>query len=235
MSFYHCDIFILDFSCGGSIVGFADEMIQDRRKEQKKELQRGPKKATAADKSVATGRAKREAANKARRGLTTEKKPTKMEVEKEVERQTQTTQTQKKKKEQKQTQGRMAPDSTGRSAAKREKKKTNNNATTKVGTDPPAAVFGGRVPPKKAIEAAIKGMEDAGFTIPTGHQMVMTFVPVPVAAAPAATEAKTEGTKGKTNNGNKGGPKNGGGGGTGGGGRGSNNRRGTGGGGQKKN
>lgn len=172
-----------------------DDMIEARRKEQKKEIKRGPKKATAVERSVATGHAKREAAAKARRGLTQEKKPTKAEIEKEVNRQTQKTAAQKKKKEQKQTQGRIAPDSTGRNKAKRDRKKA----------DPPAAqaVFGGRAPPKKAIEAAIKGMESAGFTIPAGHQMVMTFVPFAVAPAPTPKgggKKPNQGAQGKNNN-----------------------------------
>lgn len=204
-------------AAGDSTMGKSlDEMIQDRRKEQKMELKRGPKKATTADRSVATAKAKREAANKARRGLATDSKPTKMDVEKEVKRQSQSTQVQKKKKEQKQTQGRIAPDSTGRSAAKREKKKV-------AAKDPPAAVFGGRVPPKKAIEAAIKGMEDAGFKIPAGHQMVMTFAPLVVAPAPATQKkpnannnnnnSNNNNNKGKNRGGGGGGPNRGGGGG----------------------
>jgi hypothetical protein len=179
---------------GLSRLASSDEMIQQRRQEQKKEIKKGPKKPSAADRSVATSKAKRDAANKARRGLAQDSRPSKMDIEKEVKRQSQATQVQKKKNEQKQTQGRIAPDSTGRSAAKRAKKKS---------ADPPAAVFGGRVPPKKAIEAAIKGMEDSGFKIPAGHQMVMTFVPIVVAPAPGAappTQKKQDAGRGYNNN-----------------------------------
>ena len=202
-------------------------MIQDRRKEQKKELKRGPKKATTADRSVATAKAKREAANKARRGLATDNKPSKMDVEKEVKRQSQATQVQKKTKEQQQTQGRIASDSTGRSAAKREKKKA-------AAKDPPAAVFGGRVPPKKAMEAAIKGMEDAGFKIPAGHQMVMTFAPIVVAPAPTTQKNTNANSNNNSSNNNKGKNKGGGGGPNKGGGGGPNKRNGNAGG-PKKN
>lgn len=164
-------------------------MIEDRRKKQAKDSKRTPKKASTADRSIATGKAKRAAAMKAKRGLTPTKAPTAMEIEREVYRQSRKTDNAKKKKENKATGGRIAPDSTARNKKKKEKK-----ATGKV--DPPAAIFGGRAPPKKAIEAAIKGMEGAGFKIPKGHQMMMTFVPTAVAPAPAPTKgANAKGKK----------------------------------------
>lgn len=142
-----------------------------------------------ADRSIASGRAKRDAAVKARRGLSESKKPTKMEVDREMKRQSLKSATEKKKKEKKATHGRIAPDSTGRSKIKKAKAKQ----------DPPAAIYGSRAPPKKAIEAAISGMESAGFKIPDGHQMVMTFVP----AAPALTGPGKEALK-KPDGGGKG-------------------------------
>ena len=96
---------------------------------------------------VATGRAKREAAARARRGLSQTKKPNAMEIEREVSRQVRKTNNAKKKTEKKATGGRVAPNSSLRT-----KKKTNAKET-------PAAVFGGKTPPKKAVEAAVKGME----------------------------------------------------------------------------
>lgn len=166
-------------------------MIKDRRKTQTKESKRGPKKTATADRSIATGRAKREAAMKAKRGLTQSKKPTKMEVEKEVKRQNNKTVNEKKRKEKKASGGRIAPDSSARNKKKKEKK-----AAEKKTNSPPPAIFGGRAPPKKAIEAAIKGMETAGFKIPSGYQMVMTFVPgASPSPAPAAKGKKGNNTK----------------------------------------
>lgn len=152
-----------------------DEMIEERRKEQQKASKRGPKKASNADRSMATGRAKRDAATKARRGLTPNKKPNAMDVEREVDRQSRKTAAAKKKSQKKATGGRIAPDSTLRD---KKKKKVAGKR------DPPAPVFGGRMPSKKAVEAAVKGMEQAGFKVPTGHQVVMTFIPIPQQVAP---------------------------------------------------
>lgn len=70
-----------------------------------------------------------------------------MEIEREVSRQARKTNNAKKKTEKKATGGRVAPNSSLRT-----KKKTKVKET-------PAAVFGGKTPPKKAVEAAVKGME----------------------------------------------------------------------------
>ncbi len=122
-------------------------MIINRRTDQVKS-KRAPKKSSNSDLSMATGRAKREAATKARRGITQDKKPNAVEIEREVYRQTRKTAAAKKKTQKKATGGRLAPDSSLRS-------KKQNPAKESA----PAAVFGGRVPPKKAVEAAVKGME----------------------------------------------------------------------------
>lgn len=174
-----------------------DDLIKDRRKQQQQESKRGPKKPSTVDQSIATGRAKREAAVKQRRGLSNTKKPTAMEVDKQVSRQTEHTAKEKQIKEKKATQGRVAPDSTARNKKKKAKAKANK-------PDPPAPIFGGRTPPKKAIEAALKGMETAGYKVPQGHTVVMTYVPVviPAATIPVAKEpSKAPEAKGK-----KGGP-----------------------------
>jgi hypothetical protein len=123
-------------------------MIENRRKDQVKSKRAPPKKSSNSDRSIATGRAKREAATKARRGITQDKKPSAVEIEREVYRQTRKTATAKKKTQKKATGGRLAPDSSLRSKKKKPAKES-----------APAAVFGGRVPPKKAVEAAVKGME----------------------------------------------------------------------------
>ncbi len=133
---------------------------------------------------------------KQRRGLSDTKKPTAMEVEKQVKRQTEQSAKEKSINEKKATKGRIAPDSAARSKKKKAKK-----------TDPPAPIFGGRTPPKKAIEAAVKGMETAGFKVPQGHTVVMTYVPVivPATTAKAPMPAPKE-TKKPEGKGKKGGP-----------------------------
>jgi hypothetical protein len=172
-------------------------MIKERRKDQQKASKRAPKKATNSDRSIATGRAKREAAVKANRGLSQTKKPNAMEVEREVYRQSRKTAVAKKNNDKKATTGRIAPDSSLRDKKKKAKK-----------IDPPAAIFGGRTPSKKAVEAAIKGMESAGFRIPEGHQLMMTFIPAAVAPMPKGNtpKGKKRGPGGRGGKGNKGKP-----------------------------
>ena len=125
---------------------------------------------------MATGRAKRAAANRARRGLSNngDKKPTAMEVEKEVYRQSRKTATSKKQAEKKASSGRVAPNSTLRDKKKNKNanaKKTNNN-------DPPGALVG-KIPNAKQIQAAIDGMKAARCPVPKGYQLVMQFAPIP--------------------------------------------------------
>ncbi|KAL3903417.1 MAG: hypothetical protein SGARI_005390 [Bacillariaceae sp.] len=145
-------------------------MIADRRKDQAKTAKRGTKKAaTTSDRSIATGRAKRDAAAKARRGMTQDKKPSAMEVDREVYRQSRKTATAKSRAEQKASGGRLP--------VKKAKKGT--AAAGKKKAPPPAgvAVTGGRPPSKKQVEAAVKAMASIGAPVPKGHQLVLTFVP----------------------------------------------------------
>mmetsp|Transcript_26760 Transcript_26760/g.65059 ORF Transcript_26760/g.65059 Transcript_26760/m.65059 type:complete len:177 (-) Transcript_26760:4570-5100(-) len=146
-------------------------MIRDRRKTQSKAMQ-APKKISQADRSVATGRAKRDAAIKAKRGISKTKKANNMQIDQEVKRQAQKTAAAKKRSE------KTVP--TGRSKANKTQRKTTPKNKSKDINAPAAdavQVFGGRVPSKKAIEAALRGMKDAGFSVPPGHQVVMTFIP----------------------------------------------------------
>lgn len=142
-----------------------DDIIADRRKEQAKaasgkstkesgarSTRAKEKKSAMADRSVATGRAKRAAASRARRGLVADKKPSAMEVEKEVYRQSRKTAAAKKASEKKAANGRLPPNSSLRD--KRTKKAT-----------------------KKQMQAAIKGMELAGCPVPAGFQLSMEFAP----------------------------------------------------------
>lgn len=168
-------------------------MIKERRKDQKAASRKPPKKASNADRSIATGRVKREAAMKAKRGLAQSKKPNPMEVEREVYRQSRKTAAAKKANEKKQSHGRVAPNSSLREKKGKGKK-----------SDPPAAVFGGRTPSKKAVEAAIKGMEAAGFKVPKGHQVMMTFIPTPTAPQTGGNKGKKGGAPFKGGNRGKG-------------------------------
>jgi hypothetical protein len=155
-----------------------DEIIADRRKEQVKALKQ-PKKVSTVDRSIATGKAKREAAVKAKRGLSETKKPSAMEVEREVYRQSRRTEVTKAKREQKAAGGKLPPNPILRDRKNKKKGGGGGNAGAPAA---PSAIFGGRVPPRKAVEAAVAGMESAGFKIPDGHQVYVAFVPVPVAA-----------------------------------------------------
>jgi hypothetical protein len=152
-------------------------MIADRRKDQAKASKgRGTKKASAADRTVATGRAKRDAAMKARRGMAQSNKPTPMEVEKEVYRQSRKTATAKKNSERKATVGRLPPNSSLRETNKNKGQKKTPPASSTAASS--VAVFGVKTPSKKAVEAAVAGMTSAGIQIPAGHMVSITFVPV---------------------------------------------------------
>lgn len=157
-------------------------MIADRRKDQVKASKgRGGKstKPSNADRSVATGKAKRDATLRARRGMSQSNKPSPMEVEKEVYRQSRKTAVAKKNSEKKASGGRLPPNS-----SLREK----NNKSVGKKKSPPQdastiAVFGVKTPSKKAVEAAVAGMKSAGIQIPVGHMVSITFVPIVGAAA----------------------------------------------------
>ena len=62
----------------------------------------------------------------------------------------------------------------------------------------------GRPPSKKAVKAAMTAMEDKGFKIPQGYQMVISFAPSSTAVA-ANGNSKPAAKKNTNNNNNKGG------------------------------
>ena len=130
---------------------------------------------------MATGRAKRAAAARARRGLALDKKPSALEVEKEVYRQSRKTAASKKASENKATKGRLPPNSLLRE--KKGKKKTN---------DQPGAIDGKKIQAKQ-IDAAIKGMELAGCPVPKGFELHMQLKPV-------STNEKRKGKESNANN-----------------------------------
>lgn len=188
-----------------------DEMIADRRKEQAKassgrnvkkngsnnNADTKNKKQAVADRSIATGRAKRAAAIKARRGMANDSKPSAMEVEKEVYRQSRKSADSKKRAEQKKSNGRLPPNSSLRSSKKDRANKTNNsNANGAVSTDL-TGVLTGKQPRVSQIKAAIRGMEDSGCPVPPGYVLMMQFVP-----AAKQTPGKGRGSGKQTNNNN---------------------------------
>ena len=163
-----------------------DDIIADRRKEQAKATKAKTrtstrdKKNAIADRSVATGRAKRAAATRARRSLSNNnagKKPSAMEVEKEVYRQTRKTAVAKKKAENKATNGRLPPNSNLRDKKGTKKSNKNNSGGNSNDNDTPSVLFG-RLPKQNQIKAAIRGMEESGCPVPDGYQLIMQFSPI---------------------------------------------------------
>lgn len=159
-------------------------MIADRRKDQQKNIRKGAKKPSTTDRSIATGRAKRDAAMKGRRGLSEQTKPSAMEVDREIYRQSRKTAVAKKISEKKASGGRLPPNSSFRDT----KTKHNGTAAKKMTPQHPtgaaASVVGGKTPSKKQVEAAIIAMTDIGQPVPAGHQLVLTFVPMAATAIP---------------------------------------------------
>jgi hypothetical protein len=173
----------------------ADDMIADRRKEQSKSstgrsganknnsTTKPQKKTELADRSIATGRAKRSAATKARRGLSNTKKPTAMEIDQENYRQSRNSNASKKKQEQKSSNGRLPPNSSLRDNKKKNINNNNNNKNNNNNISL-APVSLGRMPNKKQMNAALQGMKQAGCPVPDGHTLIMQFIPAIVVAAP---------------------------------------------------
>ena len=180
------------YSLNACVCVCADDMIADRRKDQSKSSTgRGganrknstptksqKKKTELADRSIATGRAKRAAATKARRGLSNTKKPTAMEIDQENYRQSRNSNASNRKQEQKSSNGRLPPNSSLRDNTKKNSNKNNNNNITV------APVSLGRIPNKKQMNAALQGMKEAGCPVPAGHTLIMQFIPALVVAAP---------------------------------------------------
>ena len=157
------------------------------------------------DRSIATSRAKRNAALRARRGLSTSRKASAMEIEKEVQKQGKQTLLSKAKSAQQQKKrltinSRLSPDEKAeirqerrklaRAAAKAKREElatsrggahvnNNNKKANALGISSKIAETAplGRPPSKKAVRAAMTAMEDKGFKVPDGYQMVISFAP----------------------------------------------------------
>jgi len=193
-------MFSLGSSADGSGIGKSlDEIIADRRKEQsqtssgrgansdkknKKSPVKKSKKNELVDRSIASGRAKRSAATKQRRGFSDEKKPTPHEIDQENYRQSRRSNASKKNQEQKSSNGRLPPNS-----SLRDKKKNNSNSKANAKQVTVSAVE--KTPSKKQLNAAVQGMKSAGCTIPDGYTMTMKFIPK------AATSGKGKGKGGQ--------------------------------------
>ena len=165
--------------------------------------------ATLADRQVAKGKAKRTAAANARRGLATTAQPSAQEIEKEVYRQTRRATSSTKKQQDQQVMKGRKPRSQAdiktkaRNEKKAEPKKKADNSI------PPTWIGGTRRPPsKKAVTAAVEAMQQSGFKVPKGMQMVISFAPAPnhdptVNSDFGNTKAKPNNNAKKPNNNNK--------------------------------
>jgi hypothetical protein len=173
-------------------------MIADRRKDQYKNTRNGARKPSVTDRSIATGRAKRDAAMKARRGFSEQTKPSAMEVDREIYRQSRKTVVAKKMAEKRASGGRLPPNSSLRDT----KSKNKGTPAGKMSHPQPptgaaASVVGGKTPSKKQVEAAIIAMTDIGQPVPAGHQLVLTFIPVATTPNPKPQLPQAHNKKGR--------------------------------------
>jgi hypothetical protein len=155
----------------------SDDMIKSRRTSTPK---KAAVKVSTGDKQVAKGRAARQAAANNRRGISATKKPSAMDIEKEVYRQTRrSTSTTKKQSTQPGRKPRTQADL--KTKARNEKKKHTGNKKQQETPLPPTWIGGTRRPPsRKAVTAAVDAMTGAGFKVPKGMQMVISFAPAPM-------------------------------------------------------
>jgi hypothetical protein len=171
-----------------------DQLIANRRKDAVPKP--APKKISKAvsntDRSIANSRAKRGAAMDKKRGMRQESKPSAMQVDNEVSKQVRKTATSKAKKQA------VAKGSVkvvmAKATPRRERQEAARASTAtarKAKTGGPKKVEGGaaslsRPPSKKVVTAAVNAMEEKGFSIPSGMQMVISFAPAPGAPAVVA-------------------------------------------------
>ena len=143
------------------IFNLPDDMIASRRKEGANKAA-VPKKVSNTTRSIATSRAKRNAAMAARRGITQSSKPTKMQIDEEVQNQTKKSiaknQQQKNKKK------------TGGAAAKSADAKLTGSAkaASRRGRRQAQKAAAEVKPNRKAVKAAVNAMHQTGFDVPKG-------------------------------------------------------------------
>lgn len=152
-----------------------DDMIKQRRAKPN----RNNKKTSTVDRTVGRGRAKRQAAANARRGISDSKKPSKMEVEKEVSRETR--RSGRNQKNNPQAGRKQKSEAAIKAKEKQDKRRKQGNKKGSGETEIPPTWIGGtrRPPSKKAVTAAVEAMKESGFTVPKGMQMVISFAPAP--------------------------------------------------------
>jgi len=204
-----------------------DEMIASRQKGTRRSLRGGggtdANKVSNVDRTIATSRAKRESKLRARRGLTKSGKASNADIEMEVQKQHKKTVMEKAKKAKESKRGtksdpaqraeiRKERREIARAAAKAKKeelaKKTAKRGPvggkTKVAETAPL----GRPPSKKAVNAAVSAMEEKGFSIPDGYQMVISFAPTAsntVVTNDSKPAAKKNAPRGRRGGGGRGG------------------------------
>jgi hypothetical protein len=152
-----------------------DDMIKNRRQQDKKPKKAAPKAVTNADKSVGTSKAKRKAALDARRGISKSSKPTKAQIDEEIKKQVQ-----KKAAVQSKKRNPVFDSPPVKAEQRRQKREAARSgaATIVSGSGKSQRVTTiGRPPSKKAIRAAMTAMEAVGFKIPEGCKMVISFAP----------------------------------------------------------
>mmetsp|Transcript_17342 Transcript_17342/g.24365 ORF Transcript_17342/g.24365 Transcript_17342/m.24365 type:complete len:258 (+) Transcript_17342:168-941(+) len=211
---------------------------QRRKEQQSKSRKGAAGRApSTADRVTGANKAKRAAAVKARRGMpsagtktggtnnktTTTKnkpKPSAMDVEREVYRQSRKTAKSKESSLRKKSGGRLPPskDSLGRRQSQRvsetrgktvAQQKQRNEQSKQVGNAIYTWTQGTRRPPsRKAVNAAVDAMQGAGFKVPQGMQMVISFAPAPEGKSPPpqlnkGKNGNNNNNKGKTNNRNR--------------------------------
>jgi len=163
-------------SGGGSSMDVSlDDMIRNRRNKPTR-----PTRASTVDRSVAKGRAKRDAAANARRGLSDNKRPSEMHVENEVNREAR--RSARTRKPVLPAGRKPKPEGIVKAKARQETKRRQETRSRprEDNVIPPAWIGGTRRPPsKKAVTAAVEAMTDAGFKVPRGMQMVISFAPAP--------------------------------------------------------
>ena len=163
-------------------------MIKSRRKSAHPSNRRPvARKPNTVDKNAGRQRASRTAKINARRGIQQDGKPSAMEIEREVYRQTRmnNTPTAKGAKRGPRSRKESAAQVKARKLSRNEKKKKAQKQGT-AAAPPPTWIAGTKRPPsKKAVNAAVNAMQGAGFKVPQGMQMVISFAPAPNNKPPA--------------------------------------------------
>ena len=175
----HTDTDTHTFSCFLYFLVCSDDMIANRRKQEKEKSKAKtgiPKGASNTDKAIATSRAKRSAALDARRGITKSSKPTKAQVEKEIDKQV-AKRTEKEQQTKKRVDVNADPSTKAEQRRQRRELARSGAATIVSGSGKKVVGTLGRPPSKKAIRAAVDAMAEKGFKIPEGYRMVISFAP----------------------------------------------------------